>query len=147
MDVEIRTLEPQKTMFIHRVISAAELGQAFMSSMPKVGAYVGKKATGHPFGRYRHFSPEKVDVEIGLPVADAMAKSEDIEPGEIPGGRYAVTVHTGPYDSLAQTYDALYKWAHANGHTDSDAPFESYIDDPTTKPPEEVRTAVYVPIA
>lgn len=100
MDVEIRTLEPQKTMFIHRVVSGTELGQAFMDSMPKVGAYVGKKAAGHPFGRYRHFSPEEVDVEIGVPV-EALDKSGDIEPGEIPGGRYAMTVQRGPYDTLS----------------------------------------------
>ena len=147
MDVQIRTLETQATMMVHKVIPYDKLGEAFMEAMPKVGAYAGGVAVGPPFGRYPSFSPEQVDVEIGIPVAAAMEPSDDIEPGEIPGGRYAVAVHVGAYDTLPQTYDALYAWVRENGHTDNGAPFESYIDDPQTKPMDEVRTEVCIPIA
>jgi effector-binding domain-containing protein len=65
---------------------------------------------------------------------------------EIPGGSHAVALHVGSYDTLSQTYDALYQWVHENGHNDAGPPFESYIVDPQGKPESEWRTEVLVPI-
>jgi effector-binding domain-containing protein len=147
MNVEIRTLEPVKTMTIRSVIGKDQLGEAFMKSMPKVGGYLADKMAGPPFGLYHAYSEESVDVEIGMPVLEHVAASDDIQPSEIAGGRYAVATHVGSYDTLPQTYDALYKWVAANGHTDNGPPFESYIDDPGSTGPDKVRTEVCIPIA
>lgn len=147
MDVEIRTLEPRKTMLVRRTVPKEQLGEAFMENLPKVGAYVGGGAAGAPFGRYPSYADDAIEVEIGIPVAEHLPPSGDIEPGEIPGGSYAVAVHRGSYDGLPGTYQAVYAWIHANGHRDDGAPFESYLDDPGSVAPDDLRTEVCVPIA
>lgn len=149
MDVEIRTLEPQRTVVVRAQLSKERIGEAFMTNLPKVYEFVmsaGGKP-GHPFGRYFDMSGEQVDFEIGLPVAEPLATQGDIQQSEIPGGRHAVTVHKGSYETLPSTYSALFEWLAANGHTAGGAPFESYIDDPGSIAPDQLRTEVYVPLA
>lgn len=79
-------------------------------------------------------------------MAEHLDASADVEPGVIPGGRYAVATHVGSYDGLPQTYDALFKWVHENAHQVSGPPFESYVDDSQSTAPDEVRTEIFVPI-
>ncbi|MCA1830799.1 MAG: GyrI-like domain-containing protein [Actinobacteria bacterium] len=149
MDAEIRTLEAQPTMVVRALTTQEGLGDAFMTHLPAVFGYVtthGGEVAGPPIGRYLAYEPGKVDVEIGLPVRAPLGVSGNIVASEIPAGRYAVAVHRGSYDSLSETYDALYEWARANGHTTNGAPYESYVDDPEGKDPAEVRTEVLVPL-
>jgi len=66
----------------------------------------------------------------------------------LPGGRWAVFRHVGPYDTLWQTWQATYRdWLPTSGHELRDAiPFEDYIDDPSQVAPEQLRTDIYLPI-
>ena len=45
-----------------------------------------------------------------------------------------MTIHSGPYDTLSQTYDALAAWIAAEGHIAGDGPWEIYVSDPGTVP-------------
>ena len=93
---------------------------------------------GPPFARYHHYGPDRVDVEVGAPIAFVTAGLQPIsgEPdgiigaSSLPGGLAAVTIHSGPYDTLSQTYDALAAWIAAEGHTAGDGPWEIYLSDP-----------------
>lgn len=69
--------------------------------------------------------------------------------GEIPGGLYAVGVHVGPFDRLAETYlDVIGRWFPTSGYDLApEAVVEHYLDDPAKVPPEELRTEVCVRIA
>jgi AraC family transcriptional regulator len=68
---------------------------------------------------------------------------------EIPGGMYAVGVHVGPFERLADTYLALIgDWFPNSGYEPDVLPVvEHYLDDPTVTPPEALRTEVRVRIA
>lgn len=78
----------------------------------------------------------------------------DAEPGEgmevikLGGGPHACLVHEGSYDGLSQTYDDLYgRWLPASGREPADRPpFEKYVNDPSTTPTDELRTAIYLPL-
>jgi AraC family transcriptional regulator len=68
---------------------------------------------------------------------------------EIPGGTYAVGLHIGPYERLADTYlDVIGRWFPASGYELAPAPVvEHYVNDKTKVPPAELRTEVRVRIA
>ena len=64
------------------------------------------------------------------------------------GGRYAVFLHRGRYDTLSSTYGAIGDWIVATGTPLRDAPmFEKYLNrDPRRTKPENLRTEIYVPV-
>ena len=56
----------------------------------------------------------ELELEMGVPVAQAVTGSGRIQPGVLPAGRYAVLRHTGPYDGLVAATAALQEWALAH---------------------------------
>lgn len=84
-----------------------------------------------------------------------IALKKDVEPeGEvgvqkIAGGRYAVFLHKGPFDKLAQTYNAIFSgWLPESKVKLRNVPcFEIYLNrDPRRTKPENLRTEVCIPI-
>ena len=86
---------------------------------------------GFPEGGY-------LDFELGAPCATPPAATDGFEAGTLPGGKVAVTVHRGSYDSLAQVYPRLQAWIEANGHRPSGPPREVYLTPPGQEPVTEV---------
>ena len=66
----------------------------------------------------------------------------------IPGGRWAVSVHQGSYETCWQSWNRLYRdWLPTSGLTARDAaPFEIYCNHPKTTPPDELQTEIWIPI-
>jgi AraC family transcriptional regulator len=58
-----------------------------------------------------------------MTVPDGWAPSGDLRSVEIPGGRYAIMLHVGPYAELHHAYRWLYgTWLRAGGEELADAP-------------------------
>jgi AraC family transcriptional regulator len=72
----------------------------------------------------------------------------DLRPLEIAGGRYAVTLHVGPYAELHFRYSWLYgTWLPQSGEEAADAPcIEEYLNDARLVPPSELRTEIWLPL-
>lgn len=93
---------------------------------------------------------QEVRFDAGVIFADGAepAAPEGLAYQTLPGGRWAVFRHVGPYDTLWQTWQAAYRdWLPTSGHELRDAiPFEDYVDDPSQIAPEQLRTDLYIPI-
>lgn len=74
---------------------------------------------------------------------------DGLEELTLPGGRYAVLVHEGPYDGLAASWGSLtHEAIGAAGGEMRDAPsLEIYLNDPGDTAPEDLRTELCVAVA
>jgi len=88
----------------------------------------------------------RADACLSLPAERGV--SGDLQVREIRGGRYAVTLHVGPYAELSRAYMWLHGvWLPESGEEPADAPVvEEYLNDPRTLPPTEWRTEVWLPL-
>jgi effector-binding domain-containing protein len=60
----------------------------------------GVAPAGPPFFRYHVIDMERqLDVEAGVPVPAAMEGDDRVVAGTLPAGRYATSVHAGPYSA------------------------------------------------
>jgi AraC family transcriptional regulator len=100
-------------------------------------------------------APDDPDMRFVAAIAFEGATPPDLSavPGitcdTLPGGRFAIFRHIGPYDTLWQTWDAIYgDWAPVAQPKFRDAaPFEWYVNDASQTPPEELITDIHVPVA
>jgi effector-binding domain-containing protein len=96
---------------------------------------------GPPFIRYYTTDmATKLDIELGWPTARALSSDRRVHAGVLPAGRYAVLLHTGPYDQLVSVTAGLLEWAEANGvvwkmdGAEWGARVEFYLTDPGNEP-------------
>ena len=147
MDFHTEELEPRAVVFIRTPTRITEIGDRIGACLARVMPYVGDNAAGPPFARYLEWDGDGGVIEVGMPVRAPMAGQGDIEAGELPGGRAAAVTHVGPYDGLKDTWEALNRWMTEAGHEGRAAPWEDYVDDPCSAPPESLRTFIHWPIA
>jgi effector-binding domain-containing protein len=89
---------------------------------------------------------QDLDLEIGFPVAKKLADKDNMKASEIAAGKYASTVHVGPYETMEPTYDALNQWIKDNGHEVEGPAIEFYFNDPGEVGPENTQTEIQFPL-
>jgi len=108
----------------------------------------GVAPAGPPFIRYRVIDMMKeLDIELAVPAEvtdDATAAAGGrVRAGVLPGGRYAVLRHVGPYDGLVASNAALQEWAEQHGvefdswETDRGSGWRGRAEHYLTNPAEE----------
>jgi effector-binding domain-containing protein len=86
----------------------------------EVFAWLGSQGiapAGAPFIRYLTTDMDKkLDIEVGVPVANATSGNDRITAGVFPAGQYATLLYTGPYKGkgLFKATVALLEWAKEN---------------------------------
>jgi AraC family transcriptional regulator len=92
---------------------------------------------------------EKLRYDAAITVSRPVQPEGDIGVTELAGGPYATIVHKGPYETLGGAYQALFGgWLPASGRELRDDPcLEAYLNSPQNTRPEELLTAIHVPLA
>ncbi|HEY6748797.1 MAG TPA: GyrI-like domain-containing protein [Mycobacteriales bacterium] len=149
--IELVCNSPKQTAVVHGRLRLQDmpafLGGAFeavSASLHRRGLHV----AGPPFALYRGRPTEAVEVEAGFPVVEEVAPDGDVRPGTLPGGDAVETVHTGPYDTLGETYGEMAAWMTRHGRAPADLSWESYLTDPddTVHHPKGPQTLVVWPV-
>lgn len=148
--VKAKRLSLQRTAVVRVTARPAQIGETFRGVLPEVLDSVtrqGVSVAGPPFARFFDYSPEQADFEVGVPVSAPLAPEGRVEPGELPGGRAARTVHHGPYDGLQRAHDAVGDWVLAHDHDPAGAVWEVYLTAPgQTEDPGRWETEVVWPL-
>ena len=74
------------------------------------------------------------DLEVGLPIGTAADGEGSIVAGELPGGKIAIAVHTGPPGTMGATITALRAWIREQGLREDGVPWETYLTNPDQEP-------------
>lgn len=156
-ELEIRELTPQMTACVRLRVAPDELADAFPTHLPRIAARVrelGGAVAGPPYARYFHWGWDGVEVEIGAPIVAflsdlpevVLADRGEIAGSELPGGRAAILMHTGPYGELGDSWSRMEELMAERHLLSASCGWEHYLDDPDIVPTEELRTELVHPI-
>jgi effector-binding domain-containing protein len=121
------------------------MGEVYGQIMAFLGQ-TGENPMGAPYAAYYNMDMEDLDVELGIPVGKPLKPQGDLKGGEIPAGKYASCVHTGPYNEVENAYTELTAWMEAEGHVPTGVAYEIYLNDPAETPPDQLLTEVLFPL-
>ena len=93
--------------------------------------------------------PGDLRSDAGIVVAADARLPAGLVEQRLPAGRYACTLHVGPYEQLGEAWARFKREGlPASGHRGGPgASYEIYRNDPTKVPKEELRTEMYIPLA
>ncbi|MFW5499376.1 MULTISPECIES: AraC family transcriptional regulator [unclassified Maridesulfovibrio] len=152
-EVEIRTRDEIQVVFIrhvgpyHKVTKAWEklcgwgYGKGLFSEKTEFLGLSYDDPDVTPEGKIRYDACFTVDEEVETPPEMGIQV--------IPGGKYAVTTHYGPYEKMHGIYRDLYgKWLPSSGYQlkNTIPSFEKYIKVPPDVPPEEAVTEIWLAV-
>jgi len=149
---ELADVPEQRVATVRRAVPMAELPRFFAEAFHAVAAVAaaveagGGTIAGPPFGLYHDMPTETVDVTAGFPVEGWDGDGGEVTVETRAGGRAVVTVHVGPYDTMTETYDALYRWCAGQGITLAGGTWEEYPSDRETDPSTR-QTRIVWPVA
>ena len=90
---------------------------------------------------------ENLLTDVGIFVSKEFNGKNDVNCRKFEGGKFLSTTYIGPYSSLSQAYDCVYKHLTQQGLIVRDAPpMEMYWSDPNKTPQDEQKTEILIPI-
>ena len=152
MEVRFETRKPVRVAFVRHIGPYQECGVAW-ETLCKFAAGQGLFSPDTLRIGIGHDSPEitpadQLRYDACLTVDDQFQPTGEIRIQELPGGEYAVIAHRGPYAGLPDAYRWIFReWLPASRRQLRSGPcFEIYVNDPTTTPPEDLITEIYIPL-
>ncbi len=150
-DITIQDAPEVTVLYQEASCPHAAIAETLGRLLPAVFGYVtqnGIAMMGPPMTLYTHWGPGLVTMRGGLAVAPGTEGAGDTQAAVLPAGRLAVTIHTGPYDGLADAHAAIEAYVHAQGLEPNGPPREVYLTDPGEVPdPKDWKTQVAWPVA
>ncbi len=152
MDVQIREISPIRVAFVRHLGPYHEVGTAWETLCQWAGmnGLIGPNARffGASYDDPEVTPQDKIRYDACITIGDDVQPEGDIGIQTFGGGRYAVTLHEGPYENFKDTYAALFgRWFPESKHDPDDAPsLEFYLNDPNNTAPEDLQTEVCVRI-
>lgn len=157
MDMNIVELSVRNSLAVRYRTSMADLSKSMGQVYGEIAAFMAKKGiafAGPPFAMYYNMDMDDLDLEIGFPVASAVASAlaatisgeGRVKVGQLPGGKLATATHIGAYDGIAETYERLTAFVAEKGLKPEDFMYEEYLNSPEDTPPEKLATNIYFPL-
>jgi AraC family transcriptional regulator len=152
MNIEIIERPAMRAACVRHVGPYDQIGSAFA----KLGALAGPAGLfAHPgammIGLYYdtpgETPPEKLRADAAVVIPEGVPLPVGMTEERVDAGRFASTLHLGPYEGLSSAWRQLVEWALKSGHQFRFGPsVEIYLNNPTEVPKEQLRTQLLAPI-
>lgn len=152
MDVTVQNFEAMTVASVRHTGPYTESGKAWkaLCGNPNVCKTFGpdSKFIGICYDNPDVTDDDKIRYDACVSVAEVEEFGGGVVTQTIDAGQYAVYVHKGSFDGLADTYHKLYgEWLPTSGHEPANGPcLEIYLNDPEKTPPEELLTEIRIPV-
>jgi effector-binding domain-containing protein len=150
MDVERVDREPRTLYGLREVVPLGEMTEFFGRAFASTAAELSKQGSfpaGAPIALYHGAPTATIDVTAGFPAAHPVTPTSTVVVATLPGGSAVETIHVGPYDTLADTYDRLAAWMTEHALTPADDMWEEYLVGPDAESdPAKWRTRIVFPL-
>ncbi|MES1176583.1 MAG: AraC family transcriptional regulator [Myxococcales bacterium] len=153
MNVEIKQLPELRTATAHHVGPYNRISDAF-GRLGELAGRAGLIQDKPTMLAIYHDDPETTpESELSSDAALVVSKDSDIPEGlgeqTLPAGRYACTLHVGPYEQLGDAWARFMgQWLPQSGERiGQGTTFEIYLNTPMDVPKGELRTELYIPLA
>ncbi len=146
---ELLEVSPQPTHSIRTTTTLKNLPQELGKAYAAIGQYLdqlGEQPTGASYAAYFSWGGEDFEVEIGFPVSKPLPGRDEINATEIPGGKLARCLYTGPYRKIEPAYNALNEWVKEHGYESTGVAYEFYLNDPGEVPEQDLQTQIVFPL-
>ncbi|MDQ3048015.1 MAG: heme-binding protein [Bacteroidota bacterium] len=150
LKIEVSTYNTQIIATCRMISSQMKISEDLGGGFGKIVEYIGKnklEMTGSVFAIYHSYSPEKIDMECGIPVNKTAKDEGEVKTTEMKGGNAVVAHYYGDYAGTYDAHMAIDKWLKDNKKSATGAPWEVYITDPMVeKDTAKWLTDIYYPI-
>jgi effector-binding domain-containing protein len=152
MKIEVTNMQSQIAAAIKRTaLGMDKIVEVMETDYPRLMGYIaqqGKQIAGAPYCLYTNASEDYTtfDVELGIPVSEAVSASGDIFMSQTYDGKALVGTHKGSYKDLEKTYCALMDYAKEHLIVISNDCYDYYLNNPADTPESELLTQVVFPI-
>ena len=149
-DITLQHVTAQPTLVVRINLGPRDMGEVISHALNAVQEYLMRaqvRPVGPPFTRYLVMTDELKRAETGFPVEWAVEGSELVVASQLPAGRVARMVYTGPYGGLMAAHNRVLDWIRGRGLTPAGGPIEIYLNDPeTVEDASDYRSEIIWPI-
>ena len=150
-EIELKSLRARQFVGVRRVVKQDGIGIACADILPRVNQWLrdkGVSPAGPPMTVYHAVDRESGDFDIqpGFFIDGDVEIEEDLSLGETAGGDALACTHVGSYETIGDTWHAVFARVEELGRTVSKSSWEIYIDDPAEVRLDKLRTEIFVPI-
>lgn len=105
---------------------------------------LGKQASGPPYCAYTNGNEDfsKFDIEMGIPVAEAVPVQGEIYLSKTHEGKAVCTTYKGPYKEIEVAYTVLMEYLPKNSLESTGVYYDFYLNNPADTPESELLTKV-----
>ena len=118
-DVVIKKVEPIKVASVRGVVPTPPDQRSLWDELMSYLGQQGTRMIGPPMAIYhdKEFKDRDWDIEVAMPITDAMTPDKRVKVHNLPEVEtMACVVHTGPFATIGEAYDAIAKWVDQNGY-------------------------------
>ncbi|MBD3254155.1 MAG: AraC family transcriptional regulator, partial [Candidatus Lokiarchaeota archaeon] len=117
--IVLKDLQERLTLSIRTRTSVENLPHLLGEIYEKLFLYMqqlGEYPSGPPFVIYYNIDMKDLDIEAGFPTSKPLRDKNELKVSKISAGKYATTLHKGPYEEMVPAYDSLNKWIKDNDY-------------------------------